>query len=215
MAVTLLIVAALIAIVDWVAVARETVAIERLAKPLTLVVLAAAACTGDLGSAKVWVVSALVLGLIGDVALLFSDDTASAEPDGAFLAGLGAFLAGHVCYLIAFSRHGLHPLQAAAGLLIVLGCAALTVPQVLRGANRSGGHELAAVVGVYAATLAAMAVLAAGTGAVATAVGGLLFLGSDTALAWGRFVRPLPRGSLIVIVSYHLGQLLILVGLLR
>jgi uncharacterized membrane protein YhhN len=60
-----------------------------------------------------------------------------------------------------------------------------------------------------------MAVFAVGTGAIATALGGLLFLASDTALAYDRFVRRVPHGPLLVIVSYHLAQLLIVIGLLR
>jgi uncharacterized membrane protein YhhN len=50
---------------------------------------------------------------------------------------------------------------------------------------------------------------------VATAAGGVLFLASDTVLAHDRFVRRLHPGPLAVIVSYHLAQLLIVIGLIR
>jgi uncharacterized membrane protein YhhN len=60
-----------------------------------------------------------------------------------------------------------------------------------------------------------MTVLGFGTAAVATAVGALLFLASDTTLAWNRFVQPLRRGPVLVAVTYHLAQLLIVIGLLR
>jgi hypothetical protein len=62
--------------------------------------------------------------------------------------------------------------------------------------------------------LGAMAVLAVGTKSVLTAIGGLLFLGSDTVLAWERFVKPIRGGPVIVIVSYHLAQALIILGLI-
>lgn len=233
MTLALLVLTGVAALVDWVAVARRQHRLELAAKPLTLVLLLAAAATADLGPAKPWVLAALALGLAGDVALMFSpyddgpgssDGVPDGGPDGvpdgaaidgAFLLGLAAFLAGHVAYLVAFSRHGLHTAQVIAGLLVVAGSSAFTLPRVLGATRRRGGRELTAVVGLYAAALGAMAALAVGTGSLATAAGGLLFLASDTVLAWNRFVRPTARGPLAVIVTYHLAQVLIVVGLLR
>ena len=60
---------------------------------------------------------------------------------------------------------------------------------------------------------AAMTVLAAGTQHVLTAIGGLLFLVSDTTLARNRFVARVPHGDLLVHVTYHLAQFLIVLGL--
>ena len=60
-----------------------------------------------------------------------------------------------------------------------------------------------------------MTVLGFGTAAIATAIGVLLFLASDITLAWGRFVQPLLRGPLIVAVTYHLAQFLIVIGMVR
>ena len=214
MTVALFVAAAVAALGDWVAVWQRFFRIEYLLKPLTLAVLIAATMSADLpGDVKPWVLAALALGLIGDVALMLSRDDAGAL-DGAFLIGLAAFLAGHVCYLAAFARFGLGGLQMLAGLLVVVGSAALTLPRVLSGAKRAGGQELLAVVAAYAAVLAAMAVLAVGTKSVLTAIGGLLFLGSDTVLARERFVKPIRNGPVVVIVSYHLAQALIVLGLI-
>ena len=80
--------------------------------------------------------------------------------------------------------------------------------------NRAAGPEFAAVVGAYAAFLAVMAVLAVGTSIIATAFGGVLFLVSDTLIARDRFVAPVRHGKLLVIVTYHLAQFLILIGLI-
>ncbi|MEO8889668.1 MAG: lysoplasmalogenase [Jatrophihabitantaceae bacterium] len=210
---TLLALTALIAVGDWVAVAQRRFRLEYLLKPLTLGLLILAAVGADLGAARPWVIAALGFGLLGDLALMFGRDDGS--PDGPFLLGLGSFLVGHVCYLVGFARHGLHTLNLLAGVLIVGGAAALTLPPVLRGAKRIAGQELMAVVAAYAVMLAAMAALAVGTGSPATAVGGLLFLGSDIAIAHQRFVRSIPRGPLVVIVTYHLAQLLIVIGLIH
>jgi uncharacterized membrane protein YhhN len=205
----------LAAIGDWIAVARRAHLLEVVLKPLTLALLLAAAASADLGDAKPWVLAALALGLIGDIALLFADDSAGGSLDSAFLAGLGAFLLGHLAYLVAFTRHGLHAWQALAGLLVVGGATVLALPRVMRGARRTGGPPLSAVVGIYAAVLAAMTTLSWGTGAVLTAIGGLFFLASDITLAWNRFVQPLLRGPAIVIVTYHVAQVLIVLGLIR
>ncbi|MCU1659241.1 MAG: YhhN family protein [Pseudonocardiales bacterium] len=212
MTVAFLVLTALVAAADWVAVARRMRGVELAAKPLTLVLLIVAAGFADLGDAKPWVVAALVFGLLGDVALLFADEGSTDVP---FLIGLGSFLVGHLAYVAAFSRHGLHGLDVVAGGLVVGGATVLALPRVLRSARRSGGTGLAAVVGLYAAALATMTVLGVGTAAVLTAIGALLFLASDLTLAWDRFVQPLLRGPVLVAVTYHLAQLLIVIGLIR
>ena len=216
MTVTFLVLAAVVAAVDWAAVARGRRAIELGAKPVALALLIVAAGFADIGHPKPWVVAALALGLLGDVALLFGgSDEDSPEPGPAFLAGLGMFLLGHVAWIVAFARHGVHSWQLLAGALVVAGALGLVAPRVLRGATAAGGEVLAGAVGLYSAALGAMVVLAFGTTAVATAVGGALFLVSDSTLAWDRFVRRLPRGPVIVMVTYHLAQALLLIGLIR
>lgn len=210
MPVALLVAAALAAVGDWVAVHLRLFRLEYVLKPLTLVLLAIATAAADLGDPKPWVIGALVFGLLGDIGLMLSDG----GTDPPFLAGLGAFLIGHIWYLIAFAVTGLRALHLLAGVLIVGGVAGLALPAVLRGAARSAGRMLALVVGGYAALLATMAALAVGTGIVATAIGGVLFLISDTLIARNRFVGPVPHADVLVIVTYHLAQFLIVIGLI-
>jgi uncharacterized membrane protein YhhN len=199
---------------DWVAVGDRRFRLERILKPLTLLLLIIAAGSADLGSSTGWVVAALVFGLLGDVGLLVADDTAE-TPDLPFRLALASFLIGHLCYLVAFARHGVNGLHLLAGLLIVIGAAALSLPAVLDGARRAGGTALMGIVGSYAAGLAAMAVVAVGTTEVPTAIGGLLFLASDLVIAWVRFVKTIRHGPVLIIVTYHLAQLLIVIGLIR
>lgn len=211
---TLFVLTGLVGVGDWLAVWRRYFRIEYALKPLTLVLLIAATASADLPAVKGWVLAALVFGLIGDIALMLSHDVAG-KLDAAFLIGLTSFLAGHVCYLAAFARHGLHGVQLIAGGLVVAGSAALTLPRILVRAKRIGGQELMAIIGAYAGVLGAMAVLAVGTAGVLTAIGGLLFLASDTVIAWERFVKPVRHGPVVVIVTYHLAQILIVLGLIR
>ena len=210
MTVALVIVAALLAIGDWTVVHLRLFRLEYLLKPATLAVLIAAAAGADIDDGKAWVVAALVFGLLGDIGLMFSRDGRADPP---FLAGLAAFLLGHVAYIGAFLSAGVHGLRLLAGLLVVVGVAALALPAVLRGAARAAGRDFALIVAAYAAVLAAMTALGIGTGIVATAIGAALFLGSDTLLARQRFVAPVKHGPLLVIVTYHLAQFLIVLGL--
>jgi uncharacterized membrane protein YhhN len=207
--VTLLVIAGLLAVGDWAAVQLRLFHLEYLLKPGTMAMLIAAAAVADLGDIKPWVVAALVLGLLGDVGLMLSDGST----DPPFLAGLGAFLFGHVCYVIAFVAVRLAGLASVAGLLVTGGIAGLALPAVLRGAARSAGAVFAGIVGGYAAMLATMTVLGVGTGIIATAIGAVSFLCSDTLIARDRFVGRVPHGKLLIIVTYHVGQSLILIGL--
>jgi uncharacterized membrane protein YhhN len=204
--------AAVTAVADWIAVHQRLFRVEYLVKPATLAVLLAAACVADLGPAHPWVITALACGLVGDVGLMRSVEN---RTDAPFLVGLGAFLLGHIAYIAAFARHGVRGLDVLAGVLVVAGVAGLALPAVLRGAARAAGRAFAALVAGYATVLSAMTVLGVGTGVVATAVGATLFLCSDTVLARERFVARMRYGSLLVIVTYHLAQGLILLGLVR
>jgi uncharacterized membrane protein YhhN len=74
---------------------------------------------------------------------------------------------------------------------------------------------------IYAAVLSLMAYSALLTPlrpswdlvpALITSAGAVLFLVSDTTLAWNRFVQPLNNGPLLVIITYHLGQLALIAG---
>ena len=211
---TLLVLTAAVAAGDWLTVGLRLFRLEFVLKPLTLALLVAAAATAHLGPAKWWIVAGLAFGLCGDIGLMLSKDDAG-SPDAPFVLGLSSFLVGHACYVVGFARHGVHPLYLLAGALIVIGAATLTLPQVLRGAKAQGGTELRAVVGGYTIVLAAMTTLAVGTSAIATAGGGVLFLFSDTLIGIERFVSRSRVGPLIIIVTYHLAQLLIVFGLIR
>lgn len=202
-----------VAICDWLAVRGRYYHLEYLLKPATLVLLIWAAASSDLPGTKAWVLAALVLSLIGDVALMLAPDERG-QVDTLFLAGLAAFLLAHLCYIGAFAVHGVHSGDAVVGAVIVVIVLAAALPRVLFVASRTGGWALAAPVGAYAIVLAVMVVLAVGTASRLTAVGGLLFLASDTVLAWDRLVAPVRRGPVTVAVTYHLAQLCLVLGLL-
>ena len=98
-------------IADWVAVSRDADRIEEMAKPLVMIGLIAAVIAGGDGTAPVvLVVIALVCGLAGDVFLLPRLDR--------FVAGLGAFLLGHLAYATAYLAAGVDALQLVFGAVV-------------------------------------------------------------------------------------------------
>jgi uncharacterized membrane protein YhhN len=202
-----------VAIGDWLAVRGRYFHLEYLLKPTTLVLLIWSAASSDLPGTKLWVLAALVLSLAGDVALMGSPDRAG-RIDAWFLGGLSMFLFAHICYIGAFAAHGVHGGYIAVGAVIAAVVAAITLPRIVTAAHRTGGPPLASSVIGYAFVLGGMVAFAVGTTAELTAVGGVLFLASDTVLAWRRMVGPVPNGPVTVAVTYHLAQLCLVLGLL-
>ena len=199
------------AVLDWYAVWRGVRGIERFAKPLTMVALIAAALSmgaADTTSGR-WLLAGLALGLVGDVALL-----SDSEPR--FLAGLSAFLLGHLAYVAAFLPVGPQSLAAALpGAVLVLVLVVLVGRPVLKAAAAQGGPGLGAAVAAYVLVIGAMVVTAWGTGRPLVAAGATVFMVSDAVLAHARFVRDWRPARPLVMVTYHLGQVLIVLGLLR
>ncbi len=205
----LLIAAAATALVDWWAVATGRRQVEYVAKPLTMALLVGVAATaGDPGGdVRGWLVVGATLGLVGDVALM-------GDGEAAFMVGLGAFALGHLAYAVAALSVDFEPAWALAGVtfmvvLLSFRFATRTVP----GARRVGGPVLGGAVLFYACVITAMVVTAWGSAVVMAGVGAMAFAASDWVLGHERFVGPLPGGRMSVMVPYHVGQALLIVGL--
>ena len=152
-----------------------------------------------------WMVVGLVFGAIGDVALL-------GRSNRAFVGGLAAFLVGHVAYVVGFVLEGVEPGGLAIGLVPVALIIATVGRRVVAAVKGGEEPELAAPVTAYVAVISAMVLCAFGTGDVRAMVGACLFAGSDSLIAWERFVRKRPWGPLVIIVTYHLAQALLVVS---
>jgi uncharacterized membrane protein YhhN len=208
-AAVLLALAAVVAVVDWCAVHAQRKPVEYVCKPLTLLVLVVVAATVSPAyeSRRVAFVVALVLSLCGDVFLMLRRDM--------FAFGLASFLLGHVAYIVGLRvgpSDGVALIAASVGVVVI---AAVVGSRVVRGVVAHGHRELVGPVVAYMAVLAAMFACALATLNPLAGLGAGLFFCSDAVLAWNRFVRALPWGPLAVIVSYHLGQALLVLSLLR
>ncbi|UUN26139.1 lysoplasmalogenase [Streptomyces sp. FIT100] len=136
------------------------------AKPLLMPLLAAYAVTRG---APRPLIAALLCGWAGDVLLMTG-------ADWAFLAGMGAFAAGHVCYLVLFGRR--RPGRA----LGIAYATVLAASLALLWADLPAGLRIP--VAGYSLLLTAVAYRSSVLGRTAGA-GGALFLLSDMLLATG------------------------------
>jgi uncharacterized membrane protein YhhN len=203
-----LVLAALV-VATWAAVWRAAPRVEMVTKPLALLALIALAVTlGAPGTdVGVSVLVALGLALVGDVFLLGSGARS-------FVGGLGAFLLSDLAYLVAFVMLGFHWIPALVVLVLALFVLRTAGHRVQAGAAREGGPWLGGGTTAYMLVLSALAVTAAGTALPLVLAGALVFLVSDLVLGLDRFVGPRARADLVVMVTYHVGQVLMVVGAL-
>jgi uncharacterized membrane protein YhhN len=194
---------AVAAVGNWVAVVRRpgARALEYACKPAALVALLLAAVALDPAddAQRAWFVVALVFCLAGDVFLMLPSDR--------FVPGLASFLVGHLAYVVGLS---LHPDWSGGRLVLGLVVVALALAVLgRRVVGAVSGHDRALVppVVAYMLAISAMVASAVATGDVLAVVGAGLFYASDTLIALDRFERPRPWAGLAIMVTYHLGQL--------
>lgn len=196
------------AVADWGAVLRGSRTAEQLAGPAFIVLLIALAWLLHAEEAPQgrWLLIGLVLSLIGAVLLLSHSDLP-------FGLGLLSSLLVHLAYLAALVRmpHG-SPQRwgvVAVALTLALVLAFVLLP-LLRRDVVAGLPPTA-----YGLVLAAFAGTAWYTGHLLVDIGASLFVVSDALVGWTRFVRQLRGARVAVIVTYHLAQVLVVVGVLR
>jgi alkenylglycerophosphocholine/alkenylglycerophosphoethanolamine hydrolase len=199
--------AALASAGDLTAILRHDKRLEYATKPTVMVLLITAALLmhpANQGERALFVV-ALVLGLAGDVLLMLPDDF--------LVAGIGAFLAGHLAYAVGFRFAGFSSVGSTVGVTIVAATAGLFLRAVMNALRTSGRDKLRNAVLAYAVVISLMTVSATASGNLVAAAGGLLFFFSDVIFAWYRFVKPVRWGQPVNIVMYQAGQALLVLSL--
>ena len=182
--------------------------IEWLSKPtvtLGLIVLAAVIEPVD-ETQRWWFVAGLVLCLVGDIALML--------PTERFRTGLGAFLLGHLAFVVGFILRG----QSAPRLAVVVSaavlllCLVVAARHLLPGVRRSEPGLLGPVV-AYVIVIASMALSSWWGGHWAAPIGAATFAVSDLTLADNKFISARRWSPLVVMVSYHLALALLVLSL--
>lgn len=205
------------AVLDWIALWRGWRFVHWAAKPATLILLIAwfsqvGRWQGDLP----WFGIGLIFSLLGDILLEMGM--------AFFIFGMLAFFTAHAWYLTGFSRSPLEP----GGILLIplifiLVYSYAFLKSVLSGLREHHEMKLSKPLIGYGLILGAMWFFAVTTllrpqwpikAVVLCTVGASFFLVSDSILAYTRFIRTLPAGNLLVMITYHVAQIMIASGAL-
>ncbi len=205
-------VALILALANWVAVARDHRRLEYVSKPATLAVVWIGAWLLTRGPHDAWQARFFLLGLAfslaGDILLMLPGERF-------FLYGLVSFLLGHVCYVVGMNPT-LPPYPSLAFFIVVALFWSMFYRFLAAGMRRQGQTALLVPVAIYSAVIGLMLFSAWATlfrpewtplrrGLLIA--GASLFTVSDGLLATNKFVKPFPLAPLWVMTTYHLGQM--------
>jgi uncharacterized membrane protein YhhN len=199
----------ILAILNWIAVERHWKVVEYIAKPGTMVALLwwIGQSAGWDGS-MLWFTLGVIFCLGGDVFLML--------PEKFFILGLVSFLLGHVCYVVGFNNAPPYINLLGIVAIVVLGIyIGWLYPRLAAGLTKTGKLALKIPVLIYSLVISLMVYSAVMTwtrqgwttqAALWASVGAVLFLTSDSILAWDRFLTRFTHARLFTMITYHLGQ---------
>jgi uncharacterized membrane protein YhhN len=173
-------------------------------KPLTTALIVLIALQGRHANdgAYGWlVVSGLVCSLAGDVFLMLPRDR--------FVEGLSSFLFAHLFYIAAFTLGGVRVSGWAAVPLLLYGVWMLGLLWPRLGKLKAPLVVYVAVILFMALQSASRWLTAGGWGSAEACAGALLFVTSDSALAWNRFMGEFRGAQVFILGTYFAAQWLI------
>ena len=204
------------AALESLALWKKSRLLEYLAKPAVMVVLFLWLWNSTgLSGAPLWFGLGILLSLTGDILLMVSLDRL-------FMAGLVAFLLAHLAYLIGFNIP--IPQISAWGffLAIMVGLGGMRViRRIVAGLVANGQARMRTPIVIYGTVISLMLLSAMmkltdltwnANAGVLVSVGAFLFYVSDIILAWHKFVAPIQHGRIYNIGAYHLGQIILIAG---
>ncbi|MBP93066.1 MAG: lysoplasmalogenase [Flavobacteriaceae bacterium] len=156
--------------------------------------------------------SALVFSLLGDILLMFVD-----QSEHFFTLGLVAFLTAHVFYILVFlKRRNANKKPTFFSIILLL--YGVLLFYLLK--NNLGNLLLPVIIYMLVIlTMAPTAYLRKGTVPNSSYklvfIGAILFMVSDSLLALNKFYEPLPYSNFSIMFTYAFAQLCIVFGLLK
>ena len=161
---------------------------------------------------KLFIVFALIFSLIGDVLLMFVENSPAF-----FLSGLVAFLIAHIMYIIVFLEKR-NANKSAIVISVVLLIYAVGIFYILK----DGLGDMLIPVILYMLIILTMAITAwlrkdmvPNISHVLVFIGALLFVISDSTLALNKFYKTLPQSHIIIMSTYAIAQYCIVMGINR
>jgi uncharacterized membrane protein YhhN len=210
-----IIVVSILAIVNWIASDQKWKTVIYVTKPATMLALLWWIWQSvGWGGSMLWFALGAFFCLAGDVFLMVPKDM--------FIFGLLSFLVGHVCYILGLNNIAPYINLWGGFLVILLGAYLVWLyPKLAGGLSEKGKTALKIPVLIYSLVISLMVYSALMTwtrpgwstvAALLVSIGAVLFFTSDSMLAWDRFLKPLSHARLRVMLTYHLGQIGIIVG---
>jgi len=155
----------------------------------------------------------LALSWLGDILLMY------VSRDGNFfIFGLAAFLAAHVCYILAFTtgiKNGLvkrKPLLVGIPIIIGFASGVFLMPHL---------GDMRIPVLIYVSVISIMLLAAINRGFSSgrasflfLVIGAALFVASDFILAYNKFVGAIPNAGVLIMLTYGLAQYALVRGML-
>lgn len=162
---------------------------------------------------KGWIILALLFSWVGDILLMF-------ETKGKiyFLLGLSSFLLAQFFYVVYFNNIRAREIIKGNALLLLVAVIYYSALTNILGPSLEKAN-LGLPVRIYGVVLSFMLMLALHTllgknkkAGWLMATGAILFVISDSTLAFNKFYSPINYGDLIVMLTYGVAQLLITMG---
>ena len=210
--------AILFAALESLALWKYWLKLEYIAKPAVMISLFLWLFTSTgLNGALLWFGLGIILSLAGDVLLMLSLDRF-------FLFGLVAFLLAHLAYVIGFNI----PLPEFSlwgivfAVMVSLG-GARVIRRIVDALPSRGQARMRIPIIVYSTVISIMLLSAMmklmdltwnANAALLVSGGAFLFYISDIILAWNKFVAPIQYGRIYNIAAYHLGQIMLIAGVI-
>lgn len=191
--------------------------LARYLKPFLLPILLVAVYLTDKFKTKLLLLTALTFSWIGDIVLLFAN-----KGEIYFIVGLVAFLISHVFYIVLFSKQTIstsisNKISFGAGIGLILlyffgmintlgpKLGPLTVPVIVYAIVISTMLYFALKGSYQWKTIPYQSVL----------IGAILFIASDSILAFNKFYQPIQHCSFFIMITYLAAQYGIVWGILN
>jgi uncharacterized membrane protein YhhN len=186
-------------------------------KPLILPILMLIVTFSENFPTKKILLTALLFSWIGDIILLFSD-----KGELYFIFGLVSFLVSHLVYIVLFNkqqttRENDNKVQFWIGVFLILGYFTFMIFTLF---PKLGPLKIPVL--VYAIVITTMLFFAF-KGSLKWVIpannyiliGAIVFVSSDSILAFNKFYSPIEHASFYIMATYCLAQYLIVTGILK
>jgi uncharacterized membrane protein YhhN len=168
-------------------------------------------------SSKKYLLTALLFSWFGDIILLFAD-----RNELYFIIGLVAFLLSHIAYIVLFNKQ-IKAKKSKSSTVFWIGIALIIAYLIIMIALLLPNlGDLTIPVFIYALVISTM-LLFAFKGFLLwetpanwyILLGAIVFVSSDSILAFNKFYQPVMRSSFLIMVTYLAAQYLIVSGILK